>query len=267
MFRAADSAISGMRQHQLFIDITGNNIANVNTDGFKVNRAMFEDTLNQVVRGHNITPQPQPNGAINPAMLGLGVSTRAIYGEFHQGAFMTTNKPLDVAMAGDGYFVLSDANGLSYTRNGNFSFAADGTLQAGNGKPVIGVNGQPIRVPNPATVTSLGIDQGGRVTGTDLQGNQTIYGTLQIARFDNDAGLERIGNTEFRPTIASGQPIAGGAGAGGRGDVVAGVVEMSNVDMGRELTNLILAQRGFQASSKVLTTMDELTDSINQIRR
>ena len=268
MFRAADSAISGMRQHQIFIDVTGNNVANVNSDGYKVDRAMFEDTLSQVARGHGITPMPQPNGAINPAMLGLGVATRAIYGEFHQGSFITTNKPTDVAIAGSGYFVLQAGNERTYTRNGNFSLDATGVLRAGDGKAVLGVDDRPIRIPNPsATPSNFAIDQRGRVVAQDITGGEVVLGQIQIARFTNDAGLERIGNTEFRQTVASGAPQAGAAGTGGRGEIYAGVVEASNVDLGRELTNLILAQRGFSANSKVLSTMDELADSVNQIRR
>ncbi len=268
MFRAADSAISGMRQHQIFIDVTGNNIANVNTDGYKLDRAMFEDTLSQVARGGGITPPPQPNGAINPAMLGLGVSTRAIYGEFHQGAFLTTNKPTDLAVAGDGYFVLQGKGERVYTRNGNFSLDATGVLRAGDGKAVLGIDNKPIRIPDATnTPASYSITSNGRVTARGDNGDQVVLGTIQLARFTNDEGLFRTGNTEFRATEASGPPIAGVAETGGRGGVIAGVVEASNVDMGRELTNLILAQRGFSASSKVLSTMDELADSVNQIRR
>lgn len=268
MFRAADSAISGMRQHQIFLDVTGNNVANVNTDGYKVDRAMFEDRLSQIARGANITPMPQPNGAINPAMLGLGVATRGIKGEFHQGSFITTNKPTDVAIGGSGYFVLQGGNERTYTRNGNFSLDASGTLRAGDGKAVLGVGNRPIRISNPgATPANFAIDQRGRVVAKDNAGGEVVLGQIQIARFDNDAGLERIGNTEFKQTAASGAPQAGSGGTGGRGEIYAGVVEASNVDLGRELTNLILAQRGFSANSKVLTTMDELADSVNQIRR
>lgn len=268
MFRAADSAVSGLRQHQIFMDVTGNNIANVNTDGYKVDRAMFEDTLSQVARGAGINPPPQPNGAINPAMVGLGVSTRAIYGEFHQGAFLTTNKPTDLAVGGSGYFVLQGGGEKTYTRNGNFTLDAQGVLRSGNGKAVLGVDNRPIRIPDATqTRANFSIGPSGQVAVRNADGTQTTLGTIQIARFTNDAGLFRTGDTEFRPTAQSGAPIAGAGGTGGRGSVYAGVVEASNVDLGRELTDLILAQRGYAASSKVLSTMDELADSVNQIRR
>lgn len=268
MFRAADSAISGLRQHQLFIDTTGNNIANVNTDGYKSNTAMFEDTLNEIARAGNMRPQPQPNGAINPAMLGLGVATRNVFGSFQQGAFITTNKATDVAIGGSGYFVLQDGAARTYTRNGNFSLDAGGVLRAGDGKGVLGIDNQPIRIPNAsATPSNFAIDQRGRVVAQDARGQEVVLGTIQVARFASDRGLERIGNSEFRPTAASGAPITGAAGVDGRGDIYAGVVEASNVDLGRELTNLIMAQRGFSANSKVLSTMDELADAVNQIRR
>lgn len=267
MFRAADSAIHGLRQHQTYIDVTGNNIANVNTGGFKASRAMFEDTLSQVARGHGITPMPQPNGAINPAMLGLGVARRGIEGEFHQGAFTMTNQATDLAIGGQGYFVLQGRDGPVYTRNGSFTLSGDGVLRAGDGKAVLGADNQPLRVP-PGIGGSpeLSINANGQIT-IGRGGQETVLGTVKLARFDNQAGLLRAGNSEFQATAASGPPIEGAAGRNGLGQLLSGVLETSNVDMGKELTNLIMAQRGFQASSKMLMTMDELAESVNQIRR
>ncbi|WP_168582413.1 flagellar hook-basal body protein [Gephyromycinifex aptenodytis] len=266
MFRAADSAIHGLRQHQTYIDVTANNIANVNSDGFKASRSMFEDTLSQVARGHDITPMPQPNGAVNPAMLGLGVSLRGIEGEFHQGAFKMTNQVTDLAIGGEGYFVLQGQNGPVYTRNGAFTLSADGVLRAGDGKAVLGSDNQPVRVPPGVSgPPTLGINQRGELVMSNGSGSR-VLGTIKLARFENQAGLLRVGNTEFQATTASGAAQEGQAGRNGLGQLFSGVVETSNVDMGKELSNLIMAQRGFQASSKLLMTMDELTESVNQVR-
>ena len=266
MFRSFDVALSGLRSHQNYIDVTGNNIANVNSDGFKTSKALFEDTLTALARGTNMQPQPQPNGAINAAMVGLGVRTFGVQGEFQQGPFKITNIATDMGIQGEGYFVLRGANGPVYTRNGNFTFDANGTLRAGDGKPVLGVDNRPLTAPaGSSQPTKLSINQSGEVVATTGQ-TQTIVGTIQLARFTNDIGLERVGNTEFRQTVASGAPISGVAGTNGLGDLISGVTEASNVDLGNELSNLIMAQRGFSASAKVMTTTDELVDRINQMK-
>lgn len=267
MFRSFDVAVSGLRVHQNYIDVTGNNIANVNSDGFKNSKALFEDTLTALARGTNMQPAPQPNGAINAAMVGLGARLYGVRGEFHQGAFKITNMVTDLGISGEGYFVLRGANGPVYTRNGNFTFDGRGTLVAGDGKPVLGLNNQPIRVPQgDQAPASVNINQRGEVVGVDSSGESTVLGTVQLARFASNVGLERVGNTEFRPTAASGPAITGPSGRNGLGELISGVTEASNVDLGNELSNLIMAQRGFSANAKVLTTTDELVDRVNQMK-
>lgn len=267
MFRSFDVAVSGLRVHQNYIDVTGNNIANVNSDGFKNSKAIFEDTMTALARGTNMQPAPQPNGAINAAMVGLGARTYGVRGEFHQGAFKITNLVTDLGISGDGYFALRGANGPVYTRNGNFTFDARGTLVAGDGKAVLGTNNQPIQVPQGANApASVNINQRGQVVGVDSRGVPSVLGTVQLARFANNVGLERVGDTEFRATAASGAPVTGASGQNGLGDVISGVTEASNVDLGNELSNLIMAQRGFSANAKVMTTTDELVDRVNQMK-
>lgn len=267
MFRSFDVAVSGLRVHQNFIDVTSNNVANVNSDGFKGSKALFEDTLTALARGTNMQPPPQPNGAINAAMVGLGARTFGVRGEFHQGAFKITNIVTDLGISGNGYFTLQGANGPVYTRNGNFSFDATGALVAGDGKRVQGIDSRAIRVPQGADApASLTINQRGQVVGVDARGVPTVIGTVQLARFQNNAGLERVGNTEFRQTAASGAAIVGVSGQNGLGNLVSGVTEASNIDMATELTNLIAAQRGFSANAKVMTTTDELVDRVNQMK-
>lgn len=267
MFRSFDVAVSGLRAHQNYIDVTGNNVANVNSDGFKNSKAIFEDTMTALARGTNMQPAPQPNGAVNAAMVGLGVRTYGVRGEFHQGAFKITNLATDMGISGDGYFALRGANGPVYTRNGNFTFDSAGTLVAGDGKPVLGTNNQPIRVPQGAAApASFNINQRGELVGVDSRGVPSVLGTIQLARFANNEGLERVGNTEFRPTTSSGPAITGMSGQNGLGSLISGVTEASNVDLGNELSNLIMAQRGFSANAKVMTTTDELVDRINQMK-
>lgn len=265
MFRATDVAYRGLRTHQTFLDVTGNNIANVNSDGFKKARAMFEDTLSQVARGSGM-PMPQPAAAINPAMLGLGSELRGVRGSFDAGVFKITNQVTDLAVQGEGYFVLQSAQGPVYTRNGGFSFDSQGVLRAGDGKAVLGLDDRPIRVPDAVTAPpALNINAQGQVV-MSTGSAPVVLGTVKLARFANQAGLERVGNTEFRATPASGAPITGPGQANGLGDVVSGVVENSNVDLGSEFSNLILAQRGFQANSRVMTATDELINGLNKMR-
>ncbi len=267
MFRSYDVAVSGLRAHQNFIDVTGNNIANVNSDGFKASRAMFEDTLTALARGVNMQPRPQPNGAINAAMIGLGTRTRGVEGDFAQGAFKITNIATDMGIQGDGYFALQSAQGPVYTRNGNFTFDAAGTLRAGDGKAVLGIDNRPITAPTgQGRASTLSINQLGQVISLNPAGAPTVLGTIKLARFANNAGLERVGNSEFRQTVASGAPIEGVGGQNGLGRMISGVTEASNVDMGAELTNLIMAQRGFSANAKVMTATDELVDRVNQMK-
>lgn len=268
MFRSYDVAVSGLRAHQNFIDVTGNNIANVNSDGFKASRAMFEDTLTALARGVNMQPRPQPNGAMNAAMVGLGTRTLGVQGDFGQGAFKITNIATDIGIEGEGYFVLRGTDGPVYTRNGNFTFDANGTLRAGDGKPVLGIDNNPITAPaGQGQASALSINQLGQVTLSNATGAApTVLGTIAMARFASNAGLERVGNSEFRQTAASGAPITGMGGQNGLGRLISGVTEGSNVDLGSELTNLIMAQRGFSANARVMTATDELVDRVNQMK-
>ena len=267
MFRSFDVAASGLRYHQQFIDVTGNNIANVNSDGFKGSTFIFDEVLNQLVDGTGIAPpRPQPNGAINAAMAGLGVTRTAIPGDFAQGAFKATNIATDLAIQGEGYFVLQSPQGPVYTRNGNFSFDAAGTLVAGDGKPVLGIDNQPMRVPAEYQNRAFSLNSRGGIVSHDAANNPVVLAQLKLARFPQQNELERVGNTEFRQTAASGAPIEGLPLTNGLGEVISGHTEMSNVDLSTQFTNLIMAQRGYQANSRVLSTADQLAERINQMQ-
>ncbi|MDO5698907.1 MAG: flagellar hook-basal body complex protein [Dermatophilus congolensis] len=267
MFRSFDVAAGGLRTHQQYMDVVGNNIANVNSDGFKGSAYLFDEVLNQLTVGTGMAPPfPQPNGAINAAMAGLGVAMRQIPGNFAQGAFKATNIATDLGIQGEGYFVLQGADGPVYTRNGNFNFDATGTLVAGDGKRVLGIDNQPMQVPAELQNRAFSLNSRGEIVTRDEGNNPIVVAQLKLARFPQQNMLERVGNTEFRETAGSGAPIEGLPLTNGLGEVISGVTEMSNVDLATEFTNLIMAQRGYQANSRVLSTSDQLAERINQMQ-
>ncbi|STD11749.1 Distal rod protein [Dermatophilus congolensis] len=267
MFRSYDVAASALRYHQQYLDVVGNNIANVNSDGFKGSQFVFDEVLNQLVDGTKIAPpRPQPQGAINAAMAGLGVTRRAIPGDFAQGAFKITNQATDFGIQGEGYFVLQSAKGPVYTRNGNFTFDSTGTLVAGDGKKVLGTDNRPLQVPAQYQNTPFFMNASGQLVVRNGDPGGVVIGQMKLARFTNQQGLLREGNTEFSATAASGAPIEGAPGTNGLGQAISGVTEISNIQLADQFTNLIMAQRGFQANAKVLTTTDEMADRINQMQ-
>jgi flagellar hook protein FlgE len=386
MLRSLYSGISGMRSHQTMLDVTGNNIANVNTTAFKASSVEFQDTLSQLVQNSTL-PQADTGGS-NPAQVGLGVQVAAITTNFAQGAAQSTGVPTHLMIAGDGFFVTSTGGETTYTRNGAFSFDAQGRLVSSDGAFVQGWTAQngvivpgsplgnitlPVGAVSPAAATTTAqvsgnlpsdADEGAQlvrdVTVYDAQGaagtltltftrtgtgwsvaaeggnpvglelangeltpegplmvgnieidlsNITGYaelstvaisgqngrpaGTLQsyalsddgslvgtfdngatavlarvaLANFVNPTGLEKAGNSQYRPTVNSGEAVIGEAGADGMGSLISGALEMSNVDLSQEFTNLIVAQRGFQANARIITTSDEVLQELTNLKR
>jgi flagellar hook protein FlgE len=393
MLRSLFSGISGLRAHQQMMDITGNNIANVNTAGYKSSQSVFEDTLSQMLRPAG-APQAG-NGGTNPAQVGLGVRMASVTTNFSQGAAQTTGRSTDLMISGDGFFAVRNGGEQLYSRAGAFSFDADGRLVnpggsvvqgwTANNNGVVNPNATPgdvtlpigiLRQPhatqnvlisgnlpansasttpivssittydqqgNPVTLsatfsknspTSWDVTVSDGVTTTPTQtitfasdgsapsttavvlGGMTVHldgltsyagqttvaslnqdgstmGSLQsfsigpdgvlvgvfsnglkqtlaqvaLASFNNPPGLEKVGDSMYRSTVNSGTVQIGQAGGGGRGLLQSGVVEMSNVDLAQEFTNLIIAQRGFQANSKVISTSDELLQDLVNLKR
>lgn len=391
MLRSLYSGISGLRSHQEMLDVTGNNIANVNTVGFKSSSTVFQDTLSQMTQGAG---GPQTGiGGTNPAQIGLGVQVAGVSTNFAQGSAQATGKATDLMISGDGFFVTRLGNDTVYSRAGAFDFDADGRLVSADGKIVQGypatngvVNqgGQlgdivlPLDAAAPATRTTTatvtgnlpsetavggtrvrestvfdasgtkqtltltytrtatgwsvaGSDgQGGTGTGTltfgadgkltaggsltvggiavdmtqlsgfatldtsaiasqngkaagTLQGysiakDGTVVGTfsngaslaigrIALATFANPAGLEKTGASGYRATANSGQATVGAPGDPGVGQLASGTLEMSNVDLSQEFTNLIVAQRGFQANARIITTSDEVLQELTNLKR
>ncbi len=386
MLRSLYSGISGLRSHQTMLDVTGNNIANVNTTGFKASAVQFQDSLSQLVR--NSTLPQQDAGGANPAQVGLGVQVAGISTNFAQGAAQSTGVPTDLMISGDGFFVVSSGGETLYTRNGGFSFDTTGRLVSADGALVQGWTAQngvitagqavgPITLPVGATVpptatttatvsgnlpsdtavggtlvrdirvydaeggtstlsltftrTATGWDVadgngatdaltftngvltgGGTITsggiavdmstltgygtvstvaitaqngrgagtlssyaladdgslvGTFTNGDTAVLARVALARFVNPGGLEKTGSTQYRPSVNSGEPVIGAAGSDGLGKIVSGVLEMSNVDLSQEFTNLIVAQRGFQANARIITTSDEVLQELTNLKR
>lgn len=408
MLRSLFSAASALRAHATAMDVIGNNIANVNTAGFKSSQAQFQDTLSQTIRA--------AGGGVNPAQVGLGVQVAGIGTNFGQGNTQMTNRQGDLAISGDGFFVVKDGGNQVYTRAGSFSVdqsgnfrtpsgailqgwnAVDGVINPGSsltglrlppglvmapkatstvdvsgnlpadaavgtalsnsidiydstGRAIpvtmtytktaddtwsaqasvkaldgttttvgtstltwdsttqafstptitmpssgfagagynfvsdvsvtIGGDASPLtQYAGEGTVTfrtqdgsssgelqSWGIGTDGVVSGSFSNGRTQVLGQVALATFANPEGLEKTGNSDFRVTAASGQPAIGAPGAGGRGTLAGGRLEMSNVDLAAEFTNLVMVQRGFQANSRVVSASDEILQDLVNLKR
>ena len=281
MMRSMFAAISGLKVHQTMMDVTANDIANVNTIGYKANRTSFKDTLSQMVRsGSGATASL---GGTNAAQVGLGVQLSSIDNLMQSGAIQSTGSALDLAIQGDGMFrVAAWDSGTSaflenfYTRAGNFTRDKDGYLETPDGSYVVGYTldaaGAPTttetRIQVPATAKSVSIGADGIVTAVDSAGTVTKLAAISLAKFPNDAGLERVSGSKFRASNNSGAPTNGTPGdTNGLGTLASGSVEMSNVDLAAEFTNMITAQRGFQANSRVISTADDMLQELVNLKR
>jgi flagellar hook protein FlgE len=281
MLRSMFSAISGLRSHQTMMDVTGNNIANVNTSGYKSTRATFQEALTQVTRGATTSGPAQ--GGTNPFQVGLGTQVAGIDQNFTQGSVQTTGRSTDLSINGEGLFIVGDqaATQQAYTRSGAFNFDANGFLVAAGGDYVLGWRATP---PDPAAtfldtdpLTSVQIDltqytdpqigSDGTITARDATGALFVVAKVAVARFVNTNGLQRDGNGLFSATPNSGVPQIGFPGEQGRGFLQAGTLEMSNVDLAAEFTNMIIAQRGFQANARTITASDEILQELVNLKR
>lgn len=261
MIRALYSAASGMRAQELNVDNIANNLANANTVGYKTRRAQFQDLMYQTVLQPGAAAGQQ---TIVPAGLQLGLGTRPSSNEivFTQGAFSETDNPLDVVIQGHGFFqILLPTGELAYTRSGQFQLDKDGNLVTATGNMV-----QP-QVTFPPDAQQITIAADGTISYS--LPNQTAAqqaGQLQLANFQNPAGLNSLGNGLYQPTDASGDPTLGAPGGPeGMGSLLQGYVEQSNVSIVDEFVNLIQAQRGYEANSKVVTAADNMYQQVNQL--
>lgn len=392
MLRSLSTGVSGMSAHQQMLDVTANNIANVNTTGFKAGTVTFQDTLSQMTQ--NAGAPGTGLGGTNPAQVGLGVRTAAITTDHGVGAMMSTGKATDLMIGGEGYFVVSKGGEQLFTRAGSFNLDAAGNLVTPDGAQLngwaaddagniqAGAGAQPLTIDamataparattsaqlggnlpddaevgdelvrevtvydatgNPrqlsltfartaggwgvagtdgagatgtgsvafangtqggaanvmnvggitvdlasltgyagmqtatftgqdgaaaGTIVGFSIAQDGTINGTFSNGDMRAVGQVAIASFDNPAGLEKVGSSAFRATVNSGVPTLGAPGDDGFGPLAAGTLEGSNTDLAKEFTNLIMAQRGFQASARIVTTSDEVLSELTNLKR
>lgn len=260
MLRALYTAATGSNSQQFNIDVIANNVANVNTTGYKKARAEFEDLLSQT---YSAAGSIGDQGTTDPVgiQVGLGVQVSATQRIFLPGSVQQTGNPLDLALQGEGFFqVQTDGGSIGYTRDGSFKRDANGTLVTSDGYPV-----QPnITIPNDATEIVIGLN--GTISVRQA-GSTTLnqIGQLQLVRFSNPAGLESVGRNLFQETPASGSAVQGTAGQGdfSKTIITQGFLEGSNVQIVEELINLISAQRAFEANSKVIQASDELLKTAN----
>jgi flagellar hook protein FlgE len=402
MLRSLFSGISGLKAHQTMMDVVGNNIANVNTTGFKSSNVVFEDTLSQLMRAS--AAPTATTGGMNPTQVGLGVQVGAVQTNFLQGSAQTTNKATDLMIQGDGFFVLQNGNNTVYSRAGAFTLDTDGNLINGDGMYAQGyaanagvvnsfgalskvhlptglsvpgaattivnlggnvsptgttqlilnptvhdANGAAYAVPvtltphspadggydvnvlDPAdntnvlatgnvafdsaggfdaatstspmsftvggvamnldlsgltgysgtssptvtkadgyasgTLTQFQIGGDGVVTGIFSNGQKQALAQMALANFNNPAGLEKLGDSTYTSSANSGLAEIGVPNSGGRGGMISGALEMSNVDLAAEFTNMIIAQRGFEANSKTISASDEMLQDLVNLKR
>lgn len=264
MLRSMYAGISGMKNFQTKLDVIGNNIANVNTAGFKKGRVTFQDMMSQTTRGAQ--GPTASRGGVNPAQVGLGSQLGSIDNIHTQGFRQTTNNPLDFAIEGDGMFVVEEQGGSRYyTRAGNFYLDEEGYIVNPQGYYLLSVDEGHIQIPENAQ--SFSVQSDGTVNYVDSSGDIQVAGQIALANFSNPAGLEKAGNNLFLDS-----PNAGNNGivepeSAGVGSVISGALEMSNVDLSEEFTEMITAQRGFQANTRIITTSDEILQELVNLKR
>jgi flagellar basal-body rod protein FlgG len=260
MLRALYSSSAGMQSQQTNLDVIANNLANVNTTGFKKVKAEFQDLLYQTSRSAG---SDQGGGNMLPTSLQIGHGSRLISTSkiFTNGELTQTGERMDMAIQGDGFFEVQLADGtLAYTRDGALKVSSDGRVTTSDGLPLQG-GWQPI----PAGTEQINIAPNGTVTTKGSSGTQTFQ--IQLTRFANPAGLEAVGRNLFKETGASGTPEIGNAAENGFGELQQGYLEMSNVKVVEEMVNMILAQRAYEVNSKAVQTADEMMQLSNNLRR
>ncbi len=292
------AAISGLDANQAMLNDSANNLANVNTVGYKASSVTFADSLTQVIRG--ASGPTSTSGGSNPVQIGLGVQVDATRNEMTEGAFQTTGNPLDIAIEGQGFLRVGEGEPpakepytaqipakIMYTRAGDLTTNSQGFLTTQAGDYVVGRNAVAkegatedsysvgtedtyIRIPPGSTNISIGMDGSVGYTDNNAEdktfGQRVVAGYVSLATFANEAGLERVGGSLWATTSNSGTPIIGTPNTTGFGATVGGELEMSNVDLASEMTKMITAERGYQANSRTITTADTMLETLVSMR-
>jgi flagellar hook protein FlgE len=286
------AAISGLDAHQTMLDVTANNLANVDTIGYKAQSVQFSDELSQLVQAG--TSANGYSAGTNPVQIGLGVQVGSIDNNMTAGGVESTGNSTDVAIQGDGFLRVADGNvstapptldSTQYTRAGDLTTNASGYLTTQTGQYVLGYAAQqnattgayspvttgtgaantPIVIPPGSTNVTIGPD--GSVNYNNSSGTAVTAGYISLSTFPNEAGLQRDGGSLWSAGAASGAETVGQPGTGNFGETIGGELEQSNVDMGTEFTNMIEAERGYQANASTITTADQMMQTVVQMKQ
>jgi len=284
MLSSLTSAVSGLQAYQEELDVIGNNIANVNTTGFKSSAMDLSDSFSNTLASSSL------NGG-STEQIGTGVVTSAVETEFTQGAITTTGVQTNLAISGSGFFVVKDpVNGDSYvTRAGDFQLDANGYLVTAGGLRVQGYNDSalttvgdiqingtnpapPSTTSSTATMTGYTIDATGKITIDMSDGSEYVGGQILMQNLTNPQSLVNVGNSLYSnygaagPLGGSTTPTPAASGTNGLGQILSGSLEQSNVDLSTEFSNLIQAERAFQANARVITTSDEILQELDNLK-
>ena len=260
MLRSLYSAAAGMESQQMNLDVISNNLANVNTTGYKMSKLQFQDLLYQTTRAAG-SDQGAGNQLPENLQIGQGSIPSSTERIFTQGTLAQTGGSLDVAVQGNGFFEVQMPDGtLAYTRDGAFKTNAQGIIVTSDGYPVQG-GFQPV----PTGATNITISASGQVNYTTASGATTSQ--IQLARFNNPGGLDAVGHNLYKETTASGTPELGNPAQNGFGELQQGYLEGSNVSVVQEMVNLILAQRAYEVNSKAVQAADEMMQQSNNLQR
>ena len=274
MIKSMFSAVTGLKGHQTMLDVIGNNIANVNTPGFKPSTVLFTDLYYQTLASSD--EPTDNNGGSNPQQVGYGSAIASIKYSTTRSGYQQTSQPLDFYISGEGFFTVLDTNGNEYyTRVGSLKFNSNGTLIDSNGNFVLGMlydntDGtlEKLTVTDYNKYSGIYISGEGRIMGTNNDTKTVDFlGQVVLATFPDAASLSQEGDMYYDETPASGEPIFNIPGSASSGALVSGGLEMSKVDLTKEFTDMIIAQRGFQANSRVITTSDEVLQELVNLKR
>ncbi len=262
MMRSLWTAATGMVAQQLNIDVISHNLANVNTTGFKKNRAEFEDLMYQTLKmAGSITGADGDQRIPTGIQVGMGVRPTTIHKFFSQGDYQNTTNPLDLAIEGDGFFLVQVNGEDMYTRAGAFKLNNEGTVVTANGYVL-----QP-EFTVPAETKNIVVTENGHIAALDASGQELAGADIPLYTFINPAGLDARGRNLYTPTEASGEAQEGVPGEENTGTIAQGFLEMSNVEVVDEMVNMIVGQRAYEMNSKAIQTSDSMLQTAIQLKR
>ncbi|MEW6745872.1 MAG: flagellar basal-body rod protein FlgG [Planctomycetota bacterium] len=263
MIKALYTAATGMKTQQVNVDVIANNLANVNTSGFKRSQADFQDLLYIILQAPGAETA---EGRQSPTGIEIGSGARLVSTTkvFTQGVLEPTGRKLDVAIQGEGFYEVELPDGsIAYTRDGAFRRDANGELVTPEGYPLK----NNITIPRDVASENINFGVDGTVSYTDLQGTQATAGTIELVRFPNPSGLKSLGGNLFAETVASGQAVRGKPGEDGLGGLLPANLERSNVEVVNEMVNLIVAQRAYEVNSRAIRTGDQMLSISTSLTR